>query len=152
MQVVEETEEKLVIEDRPWFLAGVVWLLGLAALSAAILGQLRGPGETLLVLVLGAGTTAIAWYFMPFQRFEFDRASGTLTRTIARVTGSKKEVRPLSTICQAASQGNLNDGARLERVALLTDDEPYPLEFGFSGTSRTEVIKAINAWLDTSKK
>ena len=152
MQVVEKTEEKLVIEDRPWFLAGVVWLLGLAALYAAIAGQLRGSGETLLVLALGVGTSVIAWHFMPFQRFEFDRESGTLTRTIARVTGSKKEVRPLSTIRQAASQGNLNDGARLERVALLTDDEPYPLEFGFSGTSRTEVIRAINAWLEMSKK
>jgi len=153
MRVILETPEKLVIEDRPRFLAGFVWFMGLAALYAALAGQMRGTGETILVLALGIGACAIAWHFMPFQRFEFDRAGGTFTRTIARVTGKKQETRALSAIRQAASQGEWSEeGTRMERVALLTDDGPYPLEFGYSGSSRSEVIGAINAWLEKSKK
>jgi hypothetical protein len=153
MRVIHQTPEMLVIEDRPWFIAGVIWLMGLAAIYAAVAGQLRSTGETILVLALGIGTSAIAWYFLPFQRFVFDRVNGTLARKIARVTGSKHETRSLNTIRQAASQGEWSaEGSRMERVALLTDDGPYPLEFGFSGTSRTDVIKAINVWLDMSKK
>ncbi len=151
MRVIHETDENLVIEDRPWFLAGVVWFLGLAAMLAALTGQMRGTGETILVLALGLGAAAIAWHFMPFQRLDFDRSSGTFTRTIARVTGKKQETRPLATIQQAASQGSWSEGARMERVALLTDDGLYPLEYGYSGSSRAEVIRAINDWLEMLK-
>ena len=148
MRVVHDTEDKLVIEDRPWFLAGFVWFMGLAAISVVLTGQTRGPGEVILLLALGIGVAMIAWHFMPFQRFEFDRPGGTFTRTIARVTGKKLEKRALATIRQAASQGSRSDGARMERVALLTDDGPYPLEFGYSGSSRTHIIGAINDWLE----
>ena len=149
MRITHETQEKLIIEDRPWFVAGMIWFLGLAAISAVLTGQMDGIGEAILVLALGIGAAAIAWHFLPFQRFEFDRTNNTFTRTIARVTGSKQTAQPLSTIRQAASQGDWSDGGtRMERVALLTDDGPCPLEFGFSGTSRSEIIQAINTWLD----
>ena len=152
MRITHETHERLIIEDRPWFVAGMVWLLGLAAISAVVTGQMDGIGEAILVLALGIGAAAIALHFLPFQRLEFDRANNTFTRTIARVTGSKQEVRLLSTIRQAASQGDWSEGGtRMERVALLTDDGPYPLEFGFTGTSRSDVIQAINAWLNPKK-
>ena len=151
MRITHNTAERLIIEDRPWFIAGLVWVLGLAALSAALLGQTDGTGETILVLALGVGACAIAWRFLPFQRFEFDRPNDTFRRRIARVTGAKIEARQLSTIRQAASQGNWSEGARMERVALLTDEEPYPLEFGYSGSSRAEIIEAINAWLKASE-
>ncbi|MGI9388475.1 MAG: hypothetical protein ACR2O1_00325 [Boseongicola sp.] len=151
MRVTHKSKEMLVIEDRPWFVAGVVWFLGLAAISSVLTGQMDGIGETILVLALGLGAATIAWHFLPFQRIEFDRTNGKFTRKIARVTGSKWEMRSLTTIRQAASQGDWSEGGtRMERVALLTDDGPYPLEYGFSGTSRAEVIQAINSWLDNT--
>ncbi|MGI9393214.1 MAG: hypothetical protein ACR2OY_01070 [Boseongicola sp.] len=152
MRITHDTPDRLIIEDRPWFVAGMIWFLGLAAISAVLTGQMDGIGEGILVLSLGIGALAIAWHFLPFQRFEFDRKNNTFTRKIARVTGSKHEVRLLGSIRQAASQGEWSDsGTRMERVALLTDDGPYPLEFGFSGSSRSDVIKTINDWLDQSK-
>ena len=151
MRITHESHERLLIEDRPWFVAGMIWFLGLAAISAVLTGQMDSIGEALLVLALGIGATAIAWHFLPFQRLEFDRTNNTFTRTIARVTGSKTEVRPLGTIRRAASQSDWSEGGtRMERVALLTDDGTYPLEFGYTGASRSEVIQAINAWLNPS--
>ncbi len=133
-------------------LAGLVWLLGLAAISVSATGQVGGTVETILVLALGIGVCAIAWQFIPFQRFEFDRPNGTFTRTIARVTGKKLQTRALNSIRQAAGQGKWSQGARIERVALLTEDGPYPLEYGYSRSERTEIIRAINDWLDAPKE
>ena len=148
MKTVSNTPKCLVIEDRPHFLAGFVWLLGLGALLAAVTGQTAGLAETLLVYALGLGTMALAWHFFPFQRFTFDRTAGEFTRRIARVTGATIDRLPLSEIDRAALQSHWSDGTRMQRVALLTKDGPLPLEFGFVGAERQPIVTDINGWLE----
>ena len=147
MKVTETTPERLVIEDRPWLLWVMLYGMGGGALFAALTGQADGWGVTLLVAALGLGAIWVAWHFLPFQRFTFDRPSATFTHEIRRLTGRQSWSRPLSEIRRATDEGSWSDGNRLERVTLLTKDGPYPMEAGFTGTPRAPVIRAINDWL-----
>lgn len=147
MKVVETNPDRLVIEDRPWFLWLTLPVMGLAALVAALTGNVDGWAETLLVAALGAGSLWVAWQFAPFQRFTFDRTANTFTHHVRRLAGQQSWVRPLADIRRAADEGNWSDGSRLERVTLLTTDGRHPLESGFSSASKAPVIRAINDWL-----
>ncbi len=149
MNIIQNTHDKLVIEDRPIFIGGLVWFLSAAAVLAVLRGSTDALGETVLVTFLGVGGCVLAWHFFPFQRFTFDRKSGVLARRIARITGAKIKETQIADIKQAANQGSWSDGDRLERVALLMHNaDPYPLEFGYSSTPRKPIIDAINAWLE----
>lgn len=147
MKVTLTTPDRLVIEDRPWFLWISLYGLSATFFFAALTGRTGGAVITLVVLLLGAGALAVGWHFAPFQRFTFDRPSNTFTHAIRRPSGAQIWERPLSEIRRAADEGHWSDGSRMERVTLLTEDGPHPLESGFSGQSRAHVIKAINDWL-----
>lgn len=150
MKVAASSPERLVVEDRPWFLWITLPFLGAPALFAALTGQVDGWLETLLVFTVGVGIFWILWYFAPFQRFTFDRASNTFIHDVHRITGHKRWERPLSDIRRAADEGHWSDGSRLERITLLTNDGRHPLESGYSSGSRKDVVTAINKWLDGS--
>ena len=147
MKTVSNTPTRLIVEDRPHLLAGVIWLMGLAALLAAFTGQTAGIAETLLVYALGMGTLGLAWQFFPFQRYTFDRSAGEFTRRIARVTGATTDTLPLAEIERAALQSHWSDGTRMQRVTLQTSAGPVPLEFGFVSAEREPVVAEINNWL-----
>lgn len=148
MKVIETTPDRLMIVDRPWFLWIILTLLGTSSIIAGFSGQTAGPTETNVVFVVGLGAFGVLWHFAPFQRFIFDRQNGVFTHRVIRITGRKTWERPLSEIRRAADEGNWRDGARLERITLLTHDgDRHPLESGFSSQSRRPVIDAINEWL-----
>ncbi len=147
MKVTSSTPDRLVLEDKPWGLAIPLYGVGGGTAFAALIGRVDGIGASLLVGALGLGAIWVAWHFMPFQRFTFDRPSGTFTHQVRRITGTRTWERPLADIRRAADEGQWSDGNRLERVTLLTSDGSHPLESGFSGTSRDAVIKSINDWI-----
>jgi hypothetical protein len=121
--------------------------MGATTLFSAVAGQVDGAVKTVFVGALGLGILWVGWKFTPLQRFVFDRPSETFTHHVHRLNGAESWERPLSEIRRAADEGHWNEGARLQRVTLLTTDGRHPLESGFSGTSRTRVIHAINEWL-----
>ncbi len=150
MKIVEQTPERLVIEDRPWFLWIILPCLGTPAIFSALTGGVDGWIPSLLVLCIGVAALWVAWHFAPFQRFTFDRKTLTFTHQVTRLIGSQAWEKPLSDIRRAADEGHWSDGSRLERVTLLTEDGRYPLESGFTGFSRKAVIDEINGWLEAS--
>jgi hypothetical protein len=147
MRTVLNTPDHLVIEDRPWFIAGTLWAAGLVAGFAASTGQMQTEGETLLLGALGLAIIAVTWRFVPYQRLTFDRATGKFTRRIARVTGVTTDTLYLRDIRRAAAQSDWGEAGRLERLVLLTRDSTVPLEFGFVGVPRARLIDTINSWL-----
>lgn len=147
MKVVSSTPQRLIIEDRPLLNWALLYSMGTAAIFTAITGWIDGTAQTLLVFALGLGALWVAWRLLPFQRFVLDRASGTFTHQIQRLTGHQSWQRPLDDIRRAADEGHWSDGSRLERVTLLTRDGRHALEAGFSGISRAGVIREINDWL-----
>ncbi len=144
MRTSTNTPDRLIIEDRPWFLWAALYGMGAAAVWGALTGRVEGAFETLLVLALGLGMLWMAWRLAPYQQFTFDRTSGTFTHSIRRL-GRPAETweRPLADIEKAVTQSL--EGS--ERVALSTPDGPHPLEAGFTGMGRKALTATINDWL-----
>ena len=149
MRIVERTGRRLVIEHRPWALAGIVWAMGLAALYAAITGKgIGGLAEHALVLALGVGTTFAAWYWFAFLRITFDRDRGVVEHRSLRPFGSRSKHLDLARVRRARVQADWSDGARLTRLVLDTEDGVAALEYGFGSGDRTRLADEVNAWLE----
>ncbi len=99
MKIVENTDRRLVIEHRPWVIAGLVWVMGLAALYGAITGkQIGSLAEHVLVAALGIGVTFAAWYWFAFLRITFDRDTGQVEHRALRPFGSRSRFIDLAKV------------------------------------------------------
>jgi hypothetical protein len=149
MKIAENTDRRLVIVHRPWFLAGFVWLMGFAALYGAITGkQIDSLAEHVLVATLGVGVTFAAWYWFAFLLITFDRDTGQVEHRSLRPVGLRNKFIDLARINGASIEANWTDkGSRLTRLVLDTEDGKAALEYGFGGGDRTAVKAAINEWL-----
>lgn len=151
MEVTAKSPDHLTVESRPWFVTGVTWLLGLAAILGAVFGDDMGFVERCFVLALGFGICAVAWRLMPFTSLDFDRADGTLTVTHARVTGATQSKYALTDIVRTLVQTDRTDSADLERLVLKTNEGITPVEFGFFSTPRQDIMQEINVWLEQAE-
>jgi hypothetical protein len=148
VRVVENTDARLTVEQRPWGLAAASWLVSLGALYGGASGSGAGSaGERLLVLALGLGCGAAAWWFFPFRRYVFDRADGLLHRTEWRPLWTRGGTMPLAGIRRARQQAHWSEHARLTRLALELDDQTVPLDLGYGSIDLDPVEDAINEWL-----
>ncbi|HUS53000.1 MAG TPA: hypothetical protein VMY41_03220 [Thermohalobaculum sp.] len=65
-----------------------------------------------------------------------------------RPVGSRSKFVDLGKITGARIEENLTDeGARLTRLVLDTEDGGAALEYGFGGGDRSELETAVNEWL-----
>ena len=149
MKITENTDRRLVIEHRPWILAGFCWLMGLLALYSGVTGvDMDGWVEQLLVLALGIGMTCVAWYFFAFVRITFDRDRGEMEHRALRVIGSRSKFLKLDRVKGAQVEANWDsDGGRLTRLALDTEDGRAQLEYGYGPGDRRALETAVNEWL-----
>ncbi len=148
MKIVENTDRRLVIEHRPWVMAGIVWTLGQAALYGAITGkQIGSLAEHVLVAALGVGVTFAAWYWFAFLRITFDRDKGQVEHRSLRPFGSRSKFIDLDKVRGARIQAEWHENARMTRLALDTEDGPAALEYGFGGGDREALETAVNEWL-----
>ncbi len=152
MKITESTDRRLVVEHRPWFFCGMLWLMGLTALYSAVTGaSISGWAERLLVLVLGLGTCFAAWYWFAFLRITFDRDRGQVEHLALRPFGSQWKCLDLAKVRRARLEADWSDGARLTGLVLDTEDGPAKLEYGYTSTDRTQIEAAINAWLESRR-
>jgi hypothetical protein len=149
MKIVENTDRRLVIEHRPWVLAGIIWAMGLAALYGAITGkQINSLTEHVLVAALGVGVTWAAWYWFAFLRITFDRDTGQVEHWSLRPIGSRSKFLDLARITRARIEANWSDGGvRLARLVLDTEDGIAALEYGYGTGDRAMLETAVNEWL-----
>jgi len=149
MRIIENTDHRLVIEHRPWLLAGVLWLMGLVALYSGITGaDMDGWAERIVVLALGLGTCFAAWYWFAFLRITFDRDTGEVEHHAIRPFGSCRKYLKLDRVKAAQVEANWTDeGARLTRLALDTEDGRAQLEYGYGSADRRALGDAVNEWL-----
>lgn len=148
MKVVENTDRRLVIEHRPWFFAGMLWLMGLVALCAALAGTgTEGLAERVLVLALGLGTCLAAWYWFAFLRITFDRERGQVEHLARRPFGSQWKYLDIGRIRRARLEATWEDSARMTRLVLDTEDGPAQLEYGYTSADRTRLEDTVNEWL-----
>ncbi len=148
MKIVENTDRRLVIVHRPWVMAGLIWIMGLAALYGAITGkQIDSLAEHILVAALGIGVTFAAWYWFAFLRITFDRDAGQVEHRSLRPFGSRSKFIDLAKVRGARLEANWSENIRLTRLALDTEDGVAALEYGYGSADRTALESAVNEWL-----
>jgi len=146
VKITENTDSHLVIVHRPWFLAGCMWAMGLAALTATVTHE-GGPAQQVLVAALGIGICFAAWYWFAFLRITFDREMGHVEHISYRPFGTRWKYLSLDRVKGAVIEASWSDGARLTRLALDTSDGRAQLEYGYGSTDRTALERAVNEWL-----
>ncbi len=148
MKIVENTDRRLVIVHRRWVMAGLIWVMGLAALYGAITGkQIDSLAEHILVAALGIGVTFAAWYWFAFLRITFDRDAGQVEHRSLRPFGSRSKFIDLAKVNGALLEANWSNRVRLTRLALDTEDGVAALEYGYGSADRTALESAVNEWL-----
>ncbi|MEM7178724.1 MAG: hypothetical protein AAF503_13590 [Pseudomonadota bacterium] len=149
MKIVENTDQRLVIVDRPWLLGGFVWAMGGACLVAALFGTGDAGGfwPRLFVAGLGLGACWVAWSYLPFLTITFDRSRNAMLHQSHRLFRPGAFTMDFDRIHRARLEATWSDSARLTRVVLEIDGEIVPLEYGFGSADRDHIVEAINEWL-----
>lgn len=157
MQVITETPDQLVLEDRPWLLGS---LLALGILT--FLGLALGLFSTSAWLSLGFGLAAalLGLCFVVFVRRVraiFDRRAGALVIRTRSLLGETEKTLALSDITGATVETSrsysTNTNGRgstsvTHRPVLSTRTGPVPLTQVYSSGSGAEtVVAAVSRWL-----
>lgn len=161
MKVMENTPERLVLDDRPVVLGSA--LAGLVVLMAGItLATLAQSVVAAMLPLLGVALFGVAFAaFVRRSTAKFDRAAGVFTLRVARVTGVTEATYPLGDIVgagvettrsgsSAADGGGRRTGSKLHRpvVRLRGGAEPVVLNDVFAAGGGAEAAAAaVNAWL-----
>lgn len=150
MKTAAETPARLVFEDRPRALPAIVCGAGALCIAGAVRADpadIVGMGGMVATGVLALVT---AWVFFPVRIIVFDRDAGLLVRESRRVGRVRTVATTLDSVRRATVQTDHTDDARTERLVVLTDVGPLPLESAYTTASRGEAVHTINAWLTGS--
>ena len=151
MKIVENTDQKLVLASRPWFVAGFVWFMGLLMIANGIFGlgdDMDTIGTRIFAGCVGLGACWIAWQFLPFISVEFDRNRGQLLHRSHRLLRPGCFVLNLDQIHRARLEASWGgNSSRMTRVVLEIDHDIVPLEYGYGSREDNHVGDAINEWL-----
>ncbi|MEO1533343.1 MAG: hypothetical protein AAFU72_14335 [Pseudomonadota bacterium] len=99
MTLGEVSDARLILWDRPWLMAGLVWASVAVCLWGALINPHNdGPGLRAFLVVLAAGLAWIGWAKLPFQRFVFDRAHGQIRRTRWQLWHRREDSMPLDRV------------------------------------------------------
>ena len=155
LRVLEDTPERLVLEDRPWFLG--LLLAGCILFSVAML--IIGIVERDLLLagamaIFGAGAWAAFNMAVRRGRLTLDRASGRAVWVVRTKTGLREESWDLTEIARAVLDTHDDEGVSYRpSLAFRTAQAPVALRAGFGPEpSARRAVEAINRFLDAPRK
>ncbi len=157
MRIVEETPDRLVLEERPWLL-GIILTISILVFCALAFGL---AGTSLwLGLGFAVATAVFALAFIAFVRRViaiFDRPARAVVLRTASLLGQREQTIVLTDITCAeveTSRSTSSSGGKLSgvthRTVLRTSGGPVPMTEVFSsgsGAARNAAI--INRWLGT---
>ncbi len=151
MQVLTNTREKLVLEVRYTFLAGLSWfsavmlVYGMATKWAELdLPSKWGMGATCLAF------TAITIYFLRPSIFEFDRVANHFRWTKPGLFKSHHGEAPLDRIKRVCVDTSDADGSKGYRVLVETQGGTVPFQHGYStseASAHQQIVDLIRNWL-----
>jgi len=155
MQVLENSHDRLVVEDRPVLLGCLLAIailvptgVGLAMLTA---GNLAG-----LWLLLGAAFLAIPFVvFLRRVRVIFDRGTGSVTLRSASLLGESEQRLSLADIRKVGVETSVSrqttpggSVSRTHRAVLYLADSTVPLTEVYSGgDGAARIAEVITLWL-----
>ena len=150
MRVLEDSPERLVLEDRPWFLglllAGCI-LFGVAMLIIGVIER-----DLLLaaaMAIFAAGAWAAFNLAVRRGRLTLDRVSGLAVWVLRTKDGLREESWPLSEVASAILQTHREEGVSYRpALTFRSARRPVALQAGFGpepGARRA--VEAINRFL-----
>lgn len=146
-KIIEHTNTKLVIENKPRFAFGIAIGLGtIAFLASAYALLFSGDGfskDTAFGLVLGIIFVVGGLLLYRETVTVLDKRAGKVTWKQEGLLVSKSDSANLSEIKKVVvgrPQGDEMGGAT--QINLILENRSIPLMFGFSGTNRDEEISA----------
>lgn len=158
MQVIEDTPARLVIEDRPWVLGGI---LAVCILLSLALGMALWTTTAWATLGFGLTAAFLGGIFVIFVRrilVILDRPAKSVVIRTRSLFGTDEHVLSLSVVTGAEvetsrSTSTDTDGSRsvsiTYRPILSTVSGPVPLTpFHSAGDGSRIIAEAINRWLD----
>jgi hypothetical protein len=157
MRIVEATQDRLTLDERPWVLGGILIAVILFMLFLALATFADAPWLG-LGMALGAGLFGLC--FVIFVRrviVIFDRPAGAVVIRSASLLGQTETTLPLAGIRGAGvetrvSSSSSSSGGRSQthRTVLQFHDgaEPHPLtQIHSGGQGADRAAQAINIWL-----
>lgn len=156
MKVVHCTDNLLVVEDRPWFIGGLMILMALLFLfgGMAFIGKGELFGGLMMILVGGGVPLIIAALMVQRVRVTLDRSTGRMTRTARSVRGLGQTAYPLNRLTGARLGTSSDSDGTTYRLEFVLDSpaEVVPFTSYYSGGTRPQRLgEAVNAWLATDR-
>lgn len=123
MKVVEESPSRLVVEERPIFLAAIMALFTLVAAYGVIKDwrNLEWPVRAILI-GFAVGIPVLTRYFVHWVNATFARATGRIEITRRGFLYDKLEVYPLRRLKKARRDISSDSDGVTERVTLVFDE------------------------------
>lgn len=157
MKVIEQTPDRLTLEDRPIFLGifMAVFILGFAwrGIMDAIAGDFAAAFIPLVIVV---GMTALTFgLLIEVVQLRFDRTEGLIRLRRTKASGTREESFPLSEFraAEVESRRAFGSGSRRHEathravLVLGADQRRVPLTKTFAkGQSAEATATAINRW------
>ncbi|MEM7058853.1 MAG: hypothetical protein AAF557_14785 [Pseudomonadota bacterium] len=151
MKILENTDQKLIIVDRPWH--GIIICLIFA--PPLLYGGITGAGDEgvwtqIGLCVVGVALLVFAWWYLAPLKIIFDRPAGHVTWTISRIIGSSWNRVELTNITGVHLERGAGDDRGLKRLVLMTNGGDVPMEAGLNSFDRTQFAQAIETWLHSA--
>lgn len=151
MQVLKNTPEKLVLEERYTILAGASWFSAMTLIYGIYnkWPELDDPSK------LGMGITclgfiAVSVYFLRPSIFEFDRTTNYFRWTKPGLFKSHRGEAPLDQIKRVRVDAADNDGTKAYRVLVETRGETIPFQHCYTSSKASyhhQIVDLIRTWL-----
>ena len=151
MQVLTNTREKLVLEERYSFFAGAAWFSAMTL----VYGIYNKWPELDVPALWGMGATAIAFiavaiYFLRPSIFEFDKTANHFRWTKPGLFKSHHGEAPLDQIKRVRIDASDADGSKAYRVLVETQAGTVPFQHGYStsvASAHQQIVDLIRNWL-----
>ncbi len=152
MRVLEKSDDRLVIEEQPWFWGLFFVVFILAFVAGAIRSALDGDfWLTAMAVLVVIGVGALAAHSIERVWLVFDRRAGTVELRRRSLRGFRREVFPLSEL--AADGVFVQRSEDTQRIALhlASRDTPVPVTNYYQSGGRVRHCAEIAArWLTSS--
>lgn len=159
MKIALDTPDRLIFDDRPWLLGGLLALLILIFAGFGLQALLAGRGAGLLGFA-GAALWGLALVvFVRRTTITFDRKIGQITAHVKSLRRTTMTLWPLNAVSNADIETRLsrNSGRRghgrvtpMHRLVLhWVDGSPATplMQVYVNGTSAADAAQTINRWL-----
>lgn len=151
MQVLENSPDKLVLEERYTVLAGAAWFSAMTLLYGLWhkWPLLDDPGKwsiaaTCLTFI------AVSVYFLRPSIFEFDKTANRFRWTKPGLFTSHHGAAPLDQIRRVRVDGNDNDDTKAYRVLVETQAGTIPFQHCYTSSEASyhhQIVDLIRTWL-----